>query len=33
VPLDLSRLRRIGIVAIGRAFRADVAVGGVRFYA
>ena len=32
-PLDLSRLRRLGIVAIGRAFRADIAVGGVRFYA
>ncbi len=33
VPLDVSRLRRIGIAAIGRAFTADVAVGGVRFYA
>ena len=31
-PLDLSRLRRLGIVAIGRAFTADLAVGGVRFY-
>ncbi len=31
-PLDLSRLRRIGLVAIGRAFDADLAVGGVRFY-
>lgn len=31
-PLDPARLRRIGIVAIGRAFRADVAIGGVRFY-
>jgi len=31
--LDLSRLRRIGLVAIGRAFDADIAVGGVRFYA
>ena len=31
-PLDLSRLRRLGIVAIGRAFRADLALGGVRFY-
>ena len=32
VPLDLSQLRRLGIVAIGRAFKADLAVGGVRFY-
>jgi hypothetical protein len=32
-PLDLSKLRRIGIVAIGRAFQADVAIAGIRFYA
>jgi Complex I intermediate-associated protein 30 (CIA30) len=32
VPLDVRRLRRIGLVAIGRAFNADLAVGGVRFY-
>jgi len=32
VPLNLHLLRRIGIVAIGRAFSADVAVGGLRFY-
>ena len=31
-PLDLHLLRRVGIVAIGRAFQADVAVGGLRFY-
>lgn len=31
-PLDLSRLRRIGIVAIGRAFEADFAIGGIRFF-
>ena len=31
-PLDLSRLRRIGLVAIGRAFRADLAVSDLRFY-
>lgn len=31
-PLDLHQLRRIGIVAIGRVFHADVAVGGLRFY-
>jgi hypothetical protein len=33
VPLDVRRLRRIGLVAIGRAFSADLAVGGVRFFA
>lgn len=32
-PLDLRRLRRIGIVAIGRAFVVDIAIGGLRFYA
>jgi len=32
-PLDRSTLRRIGIVAIGRAFHADIAIGGVRFHA
>lgn len=32
-PLDPSRLRRLGVVAIGRAFAPDVAVGGLRFYA
>jgi Complex I intermediate-associated protein 30 (CIA30) len=32
VPLDIHRLRRIGLVAIGRAFAADLAVGGVRFF-
>ena len=31
-PLDLTRLRRLGIVAIGRAFSADIAIGGLRFY-
>jgi hypothetical protein len=31
-PLAPRRLRRLGVVAIGRAFRADVAVAGVRFY-
>lgn len=30
-PLDLRTLRRLGIVAIGRAFRADVALAGIRF--
>jgi hypothetical protein len=32
-PLDLSTIRRIGIVAIGRAFHADIAISGVRFHA
>ena len=32
VPLDAARLRRAGIVAIGRAFAADVALGRLAFY-
>ena len=32
-PLDTRRLRRIGVVAIGRAFSADLAVGGLRYLA
>ncbi len=31
-PLDLSRLRRIGLVAIGRAFFADLCVSRVALY-
>lgn len=31
-PFDPARLRRIGILAIGEAFRADVAVAGVWLY-
>ncbi|MEO0382305.1 MAG: CIA30 family protein [Pseudomonadota bacterium] len=31
-PLNPAKLRRIGILAIGRAFDADVSVGGVRLY-
>ena len=31
-PLDTTRLRRIGLVAIGRAFRADLAVYELGFY-
>ena len=31
-PLDAGRLRRIGIVAIGRAFAADVALARLAFY-
>lgn len=30
--LDPARLRRIGILAIGRIFRAEVAAAGLRFY-
>ena len=32
VPFDPRRVRRIGIVAIGRVFEADVAVGGLRLF-
>ncbi len=31
-PLDATRLRRIGLVAIGRAFFADLAVASLAFY-
>jgi hypothetical protein len=31
-PLDVGRLRRIGLIAIGRVFDADLAIAGVRFY-
>ncbi len=31
-PLALTRLRRLGVVAIGRAFAVDVAVAGIRLY-
>jgi hypothetical protein len=31
-PLDITRLRRIGLVAIGRAFHADLAVCELKFY-
>lgn len=31
-PLDISRIRRIGLLAIGRAFHADLAVSKVSFY-
>lgn len=33
IPLNVRRLRRIGLVAIGRAFSADLAVGGLRYMA
>jgi hypothetical protein len=32
IPLDLHRLRRLGIIGIGREFTADISVGGVRFF-
>lgn len=31
--LDVARLRRLGLVAIGRAFEADLAIADIRFYA
>lgn len=31
-PLDVTRLRRIGLVAIGRAFTADLAISELAFY-
>ena len=30
-PLDIHRLRRMGLIAIGRAFSSDLALGGMRF--
>lgn len=32
IPLDTRHLRRLGVVAIGRAFHADLSIGGIRFY-
>lgn len=32
VPLDITHLRRIGLIAIGRAFYADLAVSELGFY-
>ncbi len=32
-PFNPSRLRRLGIVAIGREFEADIAISDIRFYA
>jgi hypothetical protein len=32
IPLDLHRLRRLGIIGIGREFAADISVHGVRFF-
>jgi hypothetical protein len=32
-PLNIRLLRRLGVVAIGRAFSADLALGGIRFFA
>ena len=31
-PFDVRRLKRIGVVAIGRAFTTDLAVGGLRYF-
>jgi len=32
IPLDVGRLRRIGLVAIGREFAADLAIARLAFY-
>ena len=32
-PMNIARLRRIGIVAIGREFEADISIADIRFYA
>ena len=32
VPLDTSRLRRLGVVAIGRAMQADICIGRLALY-
>jgi hypothetical protein len=32
-PLDLRRLQRVGLVAIGRVFSADLALSGIGFFA
>jgi hypothetical protein len=32
IPLNTHRLRRLGILGIGREFLADISVGGVRFF-
>ncbi|GLI94825.1 CIA30 family protein [Methylocystis echinoides] len=32
IPLNIHRLRRLGILGIGRQFFADISVGGVRFF-
>lgn len=31
-PLDLRRLRRVALVAIGRAFSADLALGSIKYF-
>ena len=31
-PLNTRRLRRLGVIGIGRQFDADVAIGGVKFF-
>ena len=32
IPLDTRQLRRIGVVAIGRTFSADLSLGALRYY-
>ena len=31
LPLDIRQLKRIGVIAIGRPFHADISIGGIRF--
>lgn len=33
IPLDRSRFRRLGVVAIGRMMQVDICIAGIRFYA
>ena len=32
IPMDTRQLRRIGVVAIGRAFSADLSLGALRYF-
>lgn len=31
-PLNISKLRRLGVVAIGRVFQADISISGLSLY-
>ena len=32
LALNASQLKRVGVIAIGRSFHADIAIGGIRFF-
>ena len=32
LALDISQLKRIGVIAIGRSFHANIAIGSIRFF-